>query len=44
MQMFCVKKVWLIIDNQRGMFVWLNSLTQEAETILGNGEGMFHLT
>lgn len=27
--MFCVKKVWLIVDTWRGMFVWLNHLTQK---------------
>lgn len=27
--MFCVKKVWLIVDTRRGMFVWLNHLAQK---------------
>lgn len=28
--MFCVEKVWLLINTQRGMFVWLNYLSQEV--------------
>lgn len=42
--MLCVEKVWLIIDTWRGMFVWLNYLTQEAGRELGNEEEIFYAT